>query len=65
MSYLSVPLSHETRDTNRTSQNLSYPPAQTVCDAADTETYFYQGPAHTNYEISYVTYYTYATVWVG
>lgn len=44
---------------------FSYPPAQTVCDAADTVTYFYQGPTHTDYEINYVTYYTWATVWVG
>jgi hypothetical protein len=27
-------------------------------------TLFYQGPARTDYEIRYVTYYTWATVWV-
>ncbi|KAM7220448.1 hypothetical protein V8F06_004227 [Rhypophila decipiens] len=42
-----------------------YPPAQTVCDAPDTVTYFYQGAPITNYDIIYVTYYTSATVWVG
>ncbi|KAM7200016.1 hypothetical protein V8F33_004190 [Rhypophila sp. PSN 637] len=42
-----------------------YPPAQTVCDAPDTVTYFYQGAPVTNYDIIYVTYYTSATVWVG
>ncbi|KAK3693253.1 hypothetical protein B0T22DRAFT_532556 [Podospora appendiculata] len=41
------------------------PPVQTVCSAEDTTTLYYQGPAQTNYEITYVTYYTWATVWVG
>ncbi|KAK3332781.1 hypothetical protein B0T19DRAFT_398520 [Cercophora scortea] len=41
------------------------PPVQTACDAEDTTTLYYQGPAQTNYQITYVTYYTRATVWVG
>ncbi|KAK4107849.1 hypothetical protein N656DRAFT_802294 [Canariomyces notabilis] len=41
------------------------PPAQTVCDAETTETIFYQGPPRTVYQITYVTHYTRATVWVG
>ncbi|KAK3381116.1 hypothetical protein B0H63DRAFT_545490 [Podospora didyma] len=42
-----------------------FPPAQTVCEAEDTVTLYYQGPPHTDYEVNYVTYYTFATVWVG
>jgi hypothetical protein len=42
----------------------STPPAQTVCDAETTVTLFYQGPEETDYEMRYVTYYTWATVWV-
>ncbi|KAG7285821.1 hypothetical protein NEMBOFW57_008115 [Staphylotrichum longicolle] len=47
-----------------TTTTTSTLPPQTVCDAETTITLFYQGPPQTNYEISYVTYYTWATVWV-
>lgn len=42
-----------------------YPPDQTICEAERTVTYFYQGPAHTQYDVRTVTLYGYATVWVG
>jgi hypothetical protein len=42
-----------------------YPPDQTVCYAETTETHFYQGPPVTKWDVDYVTYYTFATVWYG
>ncbi|CAK7212706.1 hypothetical protein SCUCBS95973_001554 [Sporothrix curviconia] len=43
------------------------PPAQTVCavNGVPTVTYFYQGPAQTQYQVQYQTFNTWATVWVG
>ncbi|KAK3940466.1 hypothetical protein QBC46DRAFT_260976 [Diplogelasinospora grovesii] len=41
------------------------PPAQTVCDAGETVTYYYQGPPQTDYEVQYVTYDTWVTVYIG
>lgn len=42
-----------------------YPPEQTVCHAETTQTLFYQGPPVTKWDINYVTYYTFATVFYG
>ncbi|KAK5658104.1 hypothetical protein OQA88_2660 [Cercophora sp. LCS_1] len=42
-----------------------FPPDQTVCYAETTETHFYQGPPVTKWDVNYVTYYTFNTIWVG
>ncbi|KAK3905160.1 hypothetical protein C8A05DRAFT_31034 [Staphylotrichum tortipilum] len=47
-----------------TTTTTSTPPPQTVCDAETTVTLLYQGAPQTQYEVTYVTYYTWATVWV-
>jgi len=46
----------------------SYPPAQTVCDGDEdipTVTVVYEGEPKTDYEVAYVTYNTWLTIWVG
>jgi hypothetical protein len=44
------------------------PPAETVCAGNDNQatiTYIYQGAPQTDYQVQYVTYNTWITIWVG
>jgi hypothetical protein len=42
------------------------PPTQTVCGAdRNAQTVVYEGPEQTEYEVDYVTYTTWQTVWIG
>ncbi len=44
------------------------PPQQTVCDGNEdvpTITLVYEGPPKTDYEVDYITYNTWVTIWVG